>query len=160
MTINTAKATGRRTLRFESFDAVLADAERLVNGPCHTVGNWTVGQNLDHLARTVRIGFDGPHILAPWFVRVFVAPFFKKRFIKQSMYSGFQFTKQMEPYRPDDKATAIAALDELKKQYSRLSREAPAVPHPFLGPLTHEEWMGVNLRHAELHLSFLIPEGS
>ena len=104
------------------------------------------------------LGFD--QAVAPWFVRVFVAPFFKKRFIKQSMYSGFQFTKQMEPYRPDDKATAIAALDELEKQYSRLSREAPGVPHPFLGPLTHEEWMGVNLRHAELHLSFLIPEGS
>ncbi len=160
MTINTTKVTGRRTLRFESLDAALADAERLVGQPCRTLGNWTIGQNLDHLARTVRIAFEGPHILAPWFVRVVIAPFMKKKFITQSMPAGFQFTKQMEPYRPEDQAVAVAALDELRKQYARLSRESPTAPHPFLGPLTHEEWIGVHLRHAELHLSFLVPEAA
>ena len=160
MTINTAKVTGRRTLRFESFDAVLADAERLVNGPCHSVGNWTVGQNLDHLSRTVRISFDGPHILAPWFARVFVAPFLKKNFITKSMGAGFQFTKEMAAFRPDDNATAAASLDELRQQYGRLSRATPTEPHPFFGKLAHDEWVGMQLRHAELHLSFLIPDAA
>lgn len=143
MTINTAKATGRRTLRFESFEAVLADAERLVQQPCRTLGNWTVGQNLDHLARTVRIAFDGPHVRAPWFARVFVAPFLKQKFITHSMSSGFQFTKEMAAFRPDENATATVALDELRQQYGRLSRETPTQPHPFFGLLTHEEWSGM-----------------
>ncbi len=160
MTVNTAKATGRRKLRFNSLAEALAEAESLVSHPCHTVGNWTLGQNLDHLARTVRIGFEGPHILAPWFVRTFVAPFMRKSFISGSMYAGFQFTPQMAAYRPEDSAIAKAALSELRTQFARLEREAPAVPHPFLGKLSHEEWIGVNLRHCELHLSFLIPEAS
>ena len=160
MSIDTTKVSDRRTLRFESLDAALTDAERLVKQLCRTLGNWTLGQNLDHLARTVRIGFEGPHILASWFARILIAPFVKKRFITKSMPAGFQFTKQMEPYRPEDQAVAVAALEELRKQYSRLSRESPSVPHPFLGPLTHEEWLGMHLRHAELHLSFLVPEAA
>ena len=27
-----------------------------------------------------------------------------------------------------------------------------------VGQLTHEQWIQLNLRHAELHLSFLLPE--
>ena len=73
------------------------------------------------------------------------------------MSAGFQFTPGMAPFRPDDKAEAQAALIELRKQFSRLEKEAPTAPHAFLGKLTHEEWIGVHLRHCELHLSFLIP---
>ena len=157
MTVNTAKVTGRRTLRFSSLSEAISDAESLVAKPCRTVGNWTLGQNLDHLARTARIGFEGPHILAPWFLRTFVAPFLKKGFVSKSMPAGFQFTPQMTAFRPDDNADAKAALNELRKQFSRLEREAPTAPHAFFGKLTHEEWIGVHLRHCELHLSFLIP---
>jgi Protein of unknown function (DUF1569) len=160
MAINTAQANGRRQLRFESFNAILADAEQLASRPCRTLGNWTVGQNLDHLARTVRISFDGPHILAPWFARKIVAPFLRKKFINDSMSAGFQFTKQMEHFRPDDNASAAPALEELRRQYARLEKEQPSEPHPFFGPMSHEEWIGMQLRHAELHLSFLVPENA
>lgn len=157
MTVDTAKATGRRTLRFNSLAEAIADAESLVANPCRTVGNWTPGQILDHLAKTVRIMFDGPHIPAPWFVRTIIAPFLKKNFISGSISPGFQFTPQMAAFRPDDNADAKAALEEFRKQFSRLEREAPTAPNPFLGKLTHEEWIGSMLRHCELHLSFLVP---
>ena len=106
MTINTGKVTGRRTLRFASIDDAIAEAQRVATTPCRCLGNWSVGQNLDHLARTLRIAFDGPHILAPWFARTLIAPFMKRGFMEKSMPSGFQFTRQMEAFRPDDHATA------------------------------------------------------
>jgi hypothetical protein len=28
--------------------------------------------------------------------------------------------------------------------------------NPSMGPLSHDEWIQVHLRHAELHLSFLV----
>ena len=31
---------------------------------------------------------------------------------------------------------------------------------PFLGELTNEEWTKLQCRHAELHLSFLVPAGN
>ncbi len=157
MTVDTAKVTGRRTLRFNSIAEAIADAEALLAKPYRTVGNWTAGQILDHLARTVRVMFDGPHIPAPWFVRTFIAPFMKKNFISGTVSPGFQFTPQMAAFRPNDHAEAKTALEEFRQQFARLERETPTAPNPFLGKLTHEEWIGSMLRHCELHLSFLVP---
>ena len=42
----------------------------------------------------------------------------------------------------------------------RLQAEAPTAPNVIFGQLTHEEWIAINLRHAELHLGFLIPENA
>ena len=149
---------GRRTLRFNSIAEAIADAESVTSNPHLTLGNWTTGQILDHLSRTVRIAFDGPHIPAPWFVRIFIAPFMKKNFLTGVLSPGFQFTPQMAAYQPDHNADTKTALEEFRKQFSRLEREAPTAPNPFLGKLTHPEWIGTNLRHCELHLSFLVPE--
>ena len=158
MTVDTRKVAGRRTLRFNSIADAIADAESVMSKPYRTVGNWTAGQILDHLARTVRIMFDGPHGQAPWFLRTFVAPFMRKKFVTSSMPSGFQFTPQMDAFRPDDNADAKTALSELRQLLTRLEQEAPTAPHPFSGKMTHVEWIGLHLRHCELHLSFLVPE--
>jgi hypothetical protein len=50
------------------------------------------------------------------------------------------------------------ALARLRRVMERLKTEAPTAPNFIVGPLTHEEWIAINLRHAELHLGFLIPE--
>jgi hypothetical protein len=157
MNVDTAKVTGRRALRFHSIAEAITDAEAVLSKQYHPVGNWTAGQILDHLARTARIGFEGPHHQAPWFLRTFVAPFMRKKFITFSMSPGFQFRPIMEPFRPDDNADPQTALEQLRMQFSRLEKEAPTAPHPFFGKMTHEEWIGLHLRHCELHLSFLVP---
>jgi hypothetical protein len=36
----------------------------------------------------------------------------------------------------------------------RLDNEASAAPNVIFGPLTQAQWISLNLRHAELHLSF------
>ena len=59
-------------------------------------------------------------------------------------------------------ATAPMPLDEALGRsrcvMERLKSEAPTIPNVVLGPLTHEESIALNLRHAELHLGFLVPE--
>ena len=53
------------------------------------------------------------------------------------------------------------AADEGLRRYraamERLRATAPTIPNPVFGRLTHEQWIQLNLRHAELHLSFQIP---
>ncbi len=51
-TINTKQVTGRRVVRYESFDEILADAERLAVVPTRTLGNWSIGQIFSHLAKS------------------------------------------------------------------------------------------------------------
>ena len=44
---------GRRTLRYESLDEVMADVERLLEGHT-TVGHWSLAQICRHLATATR----------------------------------------------------------------------------------------------------------
>lgn len=44
-----------RTLRFESFDEAMQEAETLAAGTHHATGNFSLGQILEHLARTLEI---------------------------------------------------------------------------------------------------------
>jgi hypothetical protein len=46
MPVDTGKVERRRTLNYASFEAVLADAERLSGGSVKALGNWSAGQNL------------------------------------------------------------------------------------------------------------------
>jgi hypothetical protein len=45
-----------------------------------------------------------------------------------------------------------------RRAFERLRDQRPPDRHPFLGAMTHDDWIALNLRHAELHLSFLSPE--
>ena len=44
-----------------------------------------------------------------------------------------------------------------KSVFAKLDKTPPATPNVIFGPLTHEEWKAINLRHAELHLGFVHP---
>ncbi len=45
----------------------------------------------------------------------------------------------------------------LRQAIHRLQTEEKRAPNPVLGKLTREEWDRLHCRHAELHLSFLVP---
>src|SRR5918993_253783 len=55
----TAVTPGRRTLRYESFDEVMTDVERLLEGH-RTVGNWSLDRIYHHLAAVLRRHVDLP----------------------------------------------------------------------------------------------------
>ncbi len=68
MPVETAKAAGRRTLKFNTLDDILADVERLNAGNVRVLGNWSKGQILKHLAILMNGCIDGIPFKAPLYM--------------------------------------------------------------------------------------------
>src|SRR5262245_61755532 len=158
--VNTKNVTGRRQLRFQSLDDALADAEMLaLASRIRTLGNWTPGQVFKHLAIGLNSQIDGIPLHPPWIIRIMGRYFFKKRIITKGMLAGFQLPKESMPVMvPPATTTVQEGLESLHAAVKRLNADHTRVPSPFLGPLTEDESNKVQCRHAELHLSFLVPE--
>ncbi|MFO0951857.1 MAG: DUF1569 domain-containing protein [Isosphaeraceae bacterium] len=69
MAVNTKSVAGRRTLRFETLDDILAELDRLEGKPLKVLGNWSVGQILAHLAIPMNGAIDGVKFPVPWYFR-------------------------------------------------------------------------------------------
>jgi hypothetical protein len=157
--MNTANVP-RRNLRFAAIDDVLAEIDRIVaadqGGTLKTVGNWTPGQIMGHVAAWIDYGYEGyPMRPPPWFVR-FILRRMAKKFLRHGMPAGKRIpgvekgTFGIEPL-----ATAEGA-DRLRRAFRRLASGEPArYDSPAFGPMSAEDRIQFNLRHAELHLSFL-----
>ena len=161
--VDTGKVATRRKLRFDSVEQVLADVDRLVeaerNGRLDHVGNWALGQTLGHLASWAEYAYTGYAMKPPFFIR-WILRSRKQAFIHEPMRAGVKI-----PGIPGGTlATEPVALDEALERYrrvmGRLKSEAPNLVHPIFGPLTHDEWIAINLRHAELHLGFQVPRAA
>jgi hypothetical protein len=161
--VDTARVTGCRELHFGMIDDALADVPQLVAaeraGKLNRLGNWTLGQTLGHLAAWINFGFDGNPLNPPWFVKV-LSRMMKKRFIYGKPMRGFKIPK----VPGGTLATELLSTDEGERRFrdamERLRRGPPARPNPVFGALTHDEWINLHLRHAELHLGFLCPQSS
>jgi hypothetical protein len=157
-TVNTSKVSGRRELHFTKFDDIEADATRLSTRPVRQLGNWSVGQATAHLARTMKMSLDGDPARAPFPVRLFCR-LIKKRILSKGMRAGFKLPKPAaDKYIAGPEISAEQGLTELRTSIARLKTEPHRKPHPAFGALTREEWDQLHLRHAELHLSFFVPQ--
>lgn len=161
MPVDTNKVKDRRTLRFNSPGDVLRDVEQLAAaeraGTLRRSGNWTLGQNLNHLTAWINYAFDGFPLKAPPFFIRWLLKLRKSKFLNESMPQGIKIpgvpggTLSFEPIPSDEGARQYAAA------WQRLEKNAPTLPNLIFGPMTHEEWIKLNLRHAELHLGYLHP---
>jgi hypothetical protein len=159
--VDTGKAAGRRTLRFESIDQVMAEVDRLAAaeraGRLRRLGNWTLGQTLAHLAAWVGYGYTGVPLRVPWFIR-WVLWLRKRKFLYGPMRAGVKIPGVEGGTLATDPVPLDEGLSRFRRAMERLKAEAPTAPSPVFGLLTHDEGIALNLRHAELHLGFLIPE--
>ena len=155
--VNTSKVQGRRTLHFANLEEILADAERLATAPkLKTLGNWTLGQALGHLAGAMDTAVDGAKIQAPWFIRV-MGPLFKKSVLKK-MRPGFKLPDNAaKDLIPPPTMSTDEGLRRLRTAVARLKATPNRAPSPFLGRLSREESDRLQCSHAELHLSFFVP---
>lgn len=156
----TTKVTGRRVLRFTSLDDILKDARQLAAGNARPLGNWSLGQATEHLARAMTMSLDGTNLgRAPLPIRLLLRYVFKKRILTKGMRPGFNLKGEFADYIiPAAACTTEQGLTSLRTGIDRLKREPQRHPHPAFGPLTREEWDLIHLRHAELHLSFFVPQ--
>ena len=72
MAIDTRYVGGRRKVRLASYDDLLDEAEKLLAADVRTLGNWTVGQTLAHLAEVMHMSVDGAPYRASFLQRLTV----------------------------------------------------------------------------------------
>lgn len=161
MTVATKTVVGRRTLRFETLDDLLADVRTLAAGEVEMLGNWTLAQILGHLAVAYNGSIDGLDLKVPWLMKKMVRLFMKNRFLEKDVPAGFQIPeKDKRALEPAPTTTTEDALTALEAAVERLKTDPDRVEHPVLGRLTKDEWTKFHLRHAEMHLSFVKPKES
>ena len=155
----------RRTLKFDSFPAVIADAETLLRGGYDTTGKWDLAQVAGHLAAWLSFGMDGfpkaplPVRMILWALRNTVAKGqLRKVLATKTFPPGGPTVKESVPAEGGDEA---AAVETLRAAYARAEAfTGELVPSPVFGRLTRDEWVSLNLVHAAHHLSFLTPKSS
>jgi hypothetical protein len=152
-------SSNRRQLRFESIEAALADAERLAQaereGRLKSCGNWTLGQALGHLGTWANFPFDGyPDSLHPPLPVRIIARLLRRKIIYGRMMAGMRIGKLPGGTVGLDVLSTDEGLSRFRTAMQRLRDTPPTIHNPVFGPLTHDQWIQLNLRHAELHLSF------
>ncbi len=157
--INTRKVE-RRDLHLKSIDELFAEIERIEQaakaGTLCAVGNWTPGEIMSHLAAWIEYGWTGYPLGPPpwpisWLIRRTL-----KRTLRAGLKSGVKIpgiaggTTGAEPLQTD------VALERLRAALKRLQSGEPVkYESPAFGPMSQDDRVALQLRHAELHLSFL-----
>ena len=159
--VKSGAVVGRRRLRFESLDEVREDVQGLVDaeqrGRLKQLGNWTLGQTFGHLSAWVDYSYTGPPFKPPFFIR-WILRLRKHKFLHEPMPAGVRIPGVPGGTTATDPRPLPEATEAYTRSLERLKAEAPALPHLIFGHLPHQEWILINLRHAELHLSFFVPE--
>jgi hypothetical protein len=160
-TVNTGKVAGRRPLRLGSLDEVLAEADRLAEaergGRLRRLGNWTLGQALGHLAAWAEYSYTGAPLKVPFFLK-WILRLRKRYFLEGPLRAGVKIPWVKGGTLATDPLALEEAQGRLRRALGRLKSEAPTAPNVIFGPLPHQEWVALHLRHAELHLGFFVPE--
>jgi len=161
--VDSARVSGRRSLRFESLDDIAADVERLANARhLKTLGNWSAGQIFQHLAIVMNGQIDGMEIPLPLPMRLLmplIVRLRKKKFLTQPMPTDIKLPAAAARILVPDETSLQAGLAAIRAALQRLRSADRVARHPFLGTLTAAEWFQVQCRHCEMHLSFLVPDG-
>lgn len=158
--VDTAKVD-RRTLRFESIDQLMTEVDRLATaeraGRLKPLGNWMLGQALGHLAAWAEYAYTGAPLKVPFFIR-WILRLQKRKFLYGRMRAGVKIPHVEGGTLATDRIPLDEALERFRRVMQRLKTEVPTMPSKVFGRLTHDESIALNLRHAELHLSFFVPE--
>ncbi|MEZ6048420.1 MAG: DUF1569 domain-containing protein [Planctomycetaceae bacterium] len=146
----------RRRVRYDSLDEFRLDVDFFAQHAYVTVGNWSYPQILTHLYRVMNASFDGFPFMMPWPVR-FMARLFRKPVFHFGFPSGFKMPRQAKPFLPEDAEDLPTAVEKMHDAIHRLQDHVPNKPHAVFGHMDYDDWVRCHLRHAELHMSFVVP---
>jgi len=150
----------RRHLRLESLGDLRLELGRIEQadqeGRLETTGQWTAGQILAHLAAWIEYGYEGypmrkPSLLLRWFLRWKLPSY-----LQHGMAAGVRIPGVPGGTYGIDRMEVSKAAERLHRAIGRLEAKEPC-PHdsPAFGPMSFDDRVRLNLRHAELHLGFL-----
>jgi hypothetical protein len=154
---DTTSVQGCRILTFASLEDLLDEAEWLATSQIRTLGRWSLGQILDHLATWMEFSIDGVPVRMPLALRLIVRPL-RRWIIYRPMRPGFRWPQNADPRLvPQKPVSTHDGLEHLRHAIGRLRTEGHRASSPLLGRLSANEWEQLHLRHAEHHLSFVVP---
>ena len=145
---------GRRALRFERFDDVMPDVERLLAGH-ETVGNWSLAQICRHLAvalrRVVDLPASTPADPSQWFSEERKRAVFDSGLLIEGLPAPTEITPTETLGAPEEAEGLRAAIAHYN------ASPGPVIAHRFFGRMTKAEWDQLQLIHLAHHLSFAVP---
>ncbi len=158
--VDTRKSPEYRTLRFDSVDECISNVNQILaaaeNEKLKATGNWTPGEIMTHLANWIGYAYDGFPIGPPPFFIRWILRLRLRKMLRDGMPRGVRIpgveggTAGMENIETIEAGRRLlAALERLK------SDEEAKFDSPAFGPMSHQDRITLNLRHAELHLGFL-----
>lgn len=156
---DTRQVTDRRELHFSSMSDILDDVEYMAAGdPPGSTGNWTSAQIVRHVGRIIEFSIEGfPVPKAPLPLRI-VCRLLRKKLLRDPMKPGVTLPPKFARLLPEDRTTWDEAVDDFRAVMMKLDTRRMTCPSPIFGKLSHEQWVQVHCRHAELHFSFVDPE--
>lgn len=154
MSVDTKRVEGRRDVQYNNVDELLEDARRLAACPHQTVGNWSYGQILHHLTLSLHGSIDGVGHRAFWPVRLFARMFLKKKMLESGIPPGSKISRKLTRLEPHEMPVEDA-LEQLEVAVERFKTNPKRAPSPIFGRLEPTEANQLQLRHAELHMSFV-----
>lgn len=154
--IDTEKVTDRRPLSFTSLDDIQADVEALNGSAIRTTGNWKAAQIVQHVSDFITLSVDGFGFRLALPLRV-LGRLLRSQALTKPMRPGFNVPEAMRPRLPSDQLPFEQAVASLRETIGRAKSERMTKASPLLGAMTHEQWVQLHCRHAEMHLSFVHP---
>lgn len=156
---NTKKITGRRSVHYDTFADALADIEQITSQPHHALGNWNAAQNVEHVCLPLGWAIEGyPDWMKPNLFIKLLGPMIMRRSLTKGFPAGIQPPPDViAKLAPSPDVTVEQALARFRELAERFPQAETQPRHPFFGPMTKAQHEQFNLRHAELHFSFIVP---
>jgi hypothetical protein len=156
----------RRSVRLRTIDHLDAEAARIgtaaAAGKVRPLGNWSPAQVLWHIAKLIERSFDGfsfRYKRGPVWITKLLRFLSWRWLIKLAFRPGFKNPPYAAVLEPDPSLALDVALAYLRQQIGRIrAGERMTQECSVDGPYSHDQWVHIHLRHAELHLSFLLVE--
>ncbi len=155
-------AATRRSLTFDSLDAIVRDVETLAAKGYEKTGKWDLAQMCNHLAEWIKYPLDGypkvPIVLRPvvWLMKVTIGKRAGRDLIEgRGMKLGTQTLPQTVFPGGQDEAAAVANFKAVVERWK--AHTGPMHASPLFGALSRDDWDKAQCGHAAHHLSFLVP---
>ena len=153
-------------VRLATLDDLTAEVEHITlaaaAGKVRSLGNWSTAQAIWHIGKLIELSLDGfpfRYRRSPkWAVRA-IRRLSWRWLIALAFRPGFRNPPEAAVLEPDASLTLDAAAAYFRQQIARIrDGERMTQECSIDGPYSHEQWVYIHLRHAELHLSFLTLE--
>lgn len=145
----------RQTLTFRTLDDIARFVEPLPARGATSTGRWSAAQNIEHIAAVIDASVDGFTFNAPFPIRVF-ATLMRKRFLTKGFNPGIKMPSNVPAsFNPGPDTQLDSAVQHLTKSIQRAKDKKMTVVSPIFGALSHDQWIDMHCRHAEMHFSHI-----